>query len=69
MEDKNITIFTTNCPMCKILEKKLTEKAIGFKIETDVSELIEMGFQTAPILKVEENYLEFKEAIKWINKK
>jgi len=63
-----LTLFTTNCPKCKILEKKMNDKKINFKLETDVTELIDMGFTTAPVLKIDNDYLDFGEAIKWVNK-
>lgn len=63
-----LTLFTTNCPKCKILEKKMNDKKLIFKLETDVTELIDMGFTTAPVLKIDNDYLDFGEAIKWVNK-
>jgi hypothetical protein len=63
-----LILFTTNCPKCKILEKKMDDKKLNFKLETDVTELIDMGFTTAPVLKIDNDYLDFGKAIKWINK-
>jgi hypothetical protein len=49
-----------------VLEKKLHNDGIEFNISDDIDTLIEKGFMTAPILKVDDNYLEFKEAIDWL---
>ena len=62
-----ITLFSTGCPRCLVLEQKLKQQGINFKIEHDIQEIIEKGFMSAPILKVNNRYLEFGEAVKWIN--
>lgn len=62
-----ITLFTTGCPKCRVLEKKLTDAGIDFNISDDIQEVIDQGFMTAPILKIDDTYLEFKEAVDWVN--
>lgn len=62
-----IELFSTGCPKCNILEKKLTQKNIPFTKNNNIKELIQKGFTSAPILKVEGEYLEFADAIKYIN--
>ena len=62
-----ITLFTTGCPKCRVLEKKLTDAGIDFNISNDIQEVIDQGFMTAPILKTDDTYLEFKEAVDWVN--
>lgn len=64
----DIILYTTNCPRCVILEKKLNEKNIPFKIETDISILVDKGFTTAPILDNNGWFMDFNEAVKWVNK-
>lgn len=61
-----ITLYSTGCPKCQVLEKKMLNDGIDFNISDDVNTLIEKGFMTAPILKVDNNYYEFKEAIDWL---
>lgn len=62
-----ITLFSTNCPKCKVLEAKLTKNNIDFTICQNVDELIDKGILEVPILKIDKNtYLNFSEAIKWI---
>lgn len=61
-----ITLYSTGCSKCQVLEKKLYNDGIEFNISNDIDTLIEKGFMTAPILKVDDNYLEFKEAIDWL---
>lgn len=67
MENKEIIFYTTHCPKCSVLKKKLESKGIVF-LETDnITELIEKGIKEAPVLKIEDNFLTFSDAIKWVN--
>lgn len=63
-----VVLYSTGCPKCKILEQKLNMKNIPYEKTDDVSELIELGFMSAPVLKVDDKYLEFKAANEWINR-
>jgi glutaredoxin len=61
-------LFSTNCPQCKVLEKKLIQKGIEFEITNDIQELIDLGIKRAPILKTDDNqYLDCSNAIKYVN--
>ncbi len=62
-----IILYTTHCPKCKILTKKLTEKNIEYIEFTDVNKMIEMGFNVMPILEVDGIVMDFGTANKWIN--
>lgn len=61
-----ITLYSTNCPKCNVLETKLKNANIDFNISNNLENLIEQGFREAPILEVNNQYLKFSEAIKWI---
>lgn len=62
-----ITLFSTGCPKCRILKQKLDAAHIDYVVAQDLSELYEKGFMTVPILKIDNKYLEFSDAIKWVN--
>ena len=62
----NVILFSNGCPRCKVLKQKLDDKQIKYTINEDFDELIENGLQTAPVLKVDDNYYQFGEAIKFI---
>lgn len=62
-----IVLFSTNCPKCKILESKLQKKNIAYIKNMSVGTMQYLGFDTVPVLKVQDQYLTFGEAIKWIN--
>ena len=61
-----ITLYSTNCPRCSVLEKKLDAAGINYSINNDVDEMISLGFMEVPTLVVDEKTMTFKEAIDWI---
>lgn len=63
-----VILHTTHCPKCSILEKKLKSKNIEYLENTDVGLMLEMGFKNVPMLDVDGEIMEFKEANDWINK-
>jgi hypothetical protein len=70
MEDK-IVLYTVNCPKCKVLEMKLRQKNIDFKTVSDADKVVEIGKQhgisSAPIMQIDSDYLDFSQAIKYVN--
>ena len=61
-------LYTTHCPKCKILEKKLIDKKIEFVTIQDQNEIVKTGFKTVPILKNSEGkFMDYYEAVKYIN--
>lgn len=66
-----ITLYTIDCPKCKVLEAKLNSKQINYSTCKD-EEIItnicnEIGLTGLPILSIDNEYLDFSAAIKWIN--
>ena len=64
-----VTLYTTNCPKCKVLEKKLEDKNVKFEICDNVDIMLEKGMMQAPYLEIDNELLDFSKAIKWINEK
>ena len=62
----NVILFSNGCPRCKVLKQKLDDKQIKYTINADCDELLKNGLQTAPVLKVDDNYYQFGEAVKFI---
>lgn len=62
-------LYTTNCPKCKVLETKLKSKNIEFEICNDVDLMLSKGIQQAPYLEVDNELMNFSNAIKWVNEK
>lgn len=66
---ESITIYTTHCPRCEVLKKKLEQKGITLYNEIDSIELMnDMGIKMVPMMSVNNGELmDFSQAIKWIN--
>lgn len=63
-----ITLYSTHCPRCRVLETKLTQKNIEFNVVTDIDKMESLGIQSVPILDVDDKLLNFTDAIAWVNK-
>lgn len=61
-----IILYTTHCPRCSILEKKMTAANIKYEVEDNVDKMIAKGFTSAPMLEVDDKILNFSEAVKWL---
>jgi len=64
----NVVLYTTHCPKCKILEKKLNQKNIPFEVVTDIELMKEKEYFSVPILELDGIGMNFKDANEWINK-
>lgn len=62
-----LKLYSTNCPKCEVLEKKLKAKGHEFDVETDTSVMLEKGFKEVPILEVDGVTYNFTEAVNWLN--
>ena len=70
LSDFKVIVYTTNppCPKCKVLKKKLDEANIEYDVFDDVDEMIKMGFENVPMMKVGDgDFLNFAESVKWVN--
>jgi len=63
-----VTLYSTHCPRCRVLESKLTQKNIEFNVITDIDKMESLGIQSVPILEVDDKLLNFTDAIAWVNK-
>ena len=61
-------LYTTHCPKCEVLEKKLNMNNIQFTIIDDKNVMINKNILSVPVLELEDGrLLEFKEAIDFAN--
>ncbi len=60
-------LYSTHCPKCRILEKKMNDKNIEYQECNDVETMLKLGLSTVPWLQVENKLLDFNEANQWIN--
>lgn len=62
-----ITLYSTDCPKCKVLKKKLDTKGIEYTEVTDIEAIRKKGYAVVPILVVEDREMDFKSANEWLN--
>lgn len=62
-----ITLYSNDCPKCKLLKKKLAEKEIPYIMSMNFAVLDEEGIMSLPVIAVEEEdgiqYLSFEESM------
>lgn len=63
----NVVLYSTGCPKCAVLKKKLEANAIEYQENNDVDEMIGLGISQVPVLSVDGELLSFAEANKWVN--
>ena len=63
-----VILYSTGCPKCRVLKTKLDKKNINYIENNDVEEMIELGFDLLPVLKVDNDIMNFTEANDWNNK-
>lgn len=61
------TLFSTGCPKCTILKKKLFQKGIEYTEVNDIQQMLDMGLKSVPWLEVDGQLMDFNQANKWIN--
>ena len=62
-----ITLYSTGCPRCNVLKQKLDSKNIEYTVVNDVDIMTEKGISAVPVLEVDGQLLQFKEAVDWVN--
>ena len=67
-----VKMYTTHCPKCNVMERKLKEANIEFEEIDDMAKVLEVatsgGFTMAPLLEVDGRFMDFKDGIEWIRK-
>lgn len=63
----SIVMYSTGCPRCNILKKKLDEKKINYTEVNDVEEMTKLGINKVPVLEVDGAKYSYADAIKLIN--
>lgn len=61
-----IILFSTKCPKCNVLEKKLKQKNISYKEVNDIEEMKEKGYLSVPVLEVDGTSMDFKTAFNYV---
>lgn len=63
----DITLYSTGCAKCKVLEAKLNAKKIEYKTITDMDIMESKGFMSVPMLEINGEVMSFKKAVDWVN--
>ena len=63
----SVVLFSTHCPRCNVLEKKLQQKEVDYDEVNDTSIMEQKGYLSVPVLEVDGKSMDFKEAVDWIN--
>lgn len=61
-----VIFYSNDCPKCKILKLKLDNKNIQYTLCSDVETMISKGFQSTPVLEVNEKIMNYLDAINWV---
>lgn len=62
-----IVLYTTECPQCNVLTKKLEAKGIQFQKNMDIDEMTRLNIDAVPVLSVDGKLLAFVDAVRWVN--
>lgn len=62
----SVIFYTTGCPKCAILKKKLDNAHIPYTENRDVDEMQALGMTEAPALSVDGKLLGFGDSVRWV---
>lgn len=62
----NVILYSTGCPQCKVLEQKLKDARIDYEVSDEIDKIVEMGFMTAPVLEVDDQFMNLQAAFQWV---
>lgn len=62
-----VVLYSTHCPKCNVLEKKLKQKNISYEEVTDIEIMKKNGYLTVPVLEVDGVSMDFKQSVDWVN--
>ena len=61
-----IIMYSTGCPRCNVLKKKLDAKGIEYVVNNNEDDMKALGIVTVPCLEVDGILMDFKMAVDWI---
>ena len=62
----SVVLYSTHCPRCSVLEKKLQQKNIAYEEVNDIEIMKEKGYLTVPVLEVDGTSMDFKTAFNYV---
>lgn len=65
----DVILYSTGCPKCNVLKKKLDAKGIQYTVNNSVEEMEAIGIVSVPVLRANGEMLPFSSAVEWVNSK
>lgn len=62
-----VIFYTTGCPKCAVLKKKMDQKHIFYRSVSSMDEMLKVGLKSAPALSVDGTLMDYSAAIQWVN--
>lgn len=53
----DITLYSTGCPQCIMVEKKLKDKGINYKLVSNKEAIMSLGFTKVPIINIDGEFI------------
>lgn len=66
-DNMDVTLYSSGCPKCKVLIKKMDSKNIKYSVVTDIDLMISEGITSLPVLEVDGERMDFMSAVRWVN--
>lgn len=66
MMNKNVILYSNDCPNCKMLKSLLDKENIEYEENNSIDDMFRLGIDTVPVLGIDEELYSFKEAKKII---
>lgn len=64
-----VILYSTGCPKCNVLKKKLNDKNINFTENNDIDIMASLGIEQVPVLSIDGKLMNFTQANTWINER
>ena len=62
-----VILYSTGCPKCSILKKKLAAKNVFYTEVNDVNEMMRLGLKEVPALAIDGQMKDFTAAVKFLD--
>lgn len=62
-----ITLYSNNCPKCKVLKKKLDDANVKYTVVDDTEIMISKRIDLLPVLEIDNVMMDFATAVEWAN--
>jgi len=63
-----LVLYSTGCPKCEVLKRKLAEKGLQYAECSSVDEMKGLEIMQVPMLDIDGALVDFRQAVDWINK-